>query len=459
MMKLDIQISRQQQKFIDATEDEVLFGGAAGGGKSYGQLIDALLFALKWPGSRQLALRRTYSDLEESLIVQSMEMGLYHQVARYNEAKHRWTFCNGSTLKFGYCDRDASVYQYQSAQYDVVRFDELTHFSKFQYTYIGGRVRGTNPCPKQVKSSTNPGNIGHAWVKERFIDPGVIEKPFDIMLDNGGAVSARFIPAKIRDNPFLFAADPDYQRRLERQGEAQRRMLIDGEWDVLEGRFFTGFRRELHVVEPFPIPRNWRRYAAIDYGLDRFAALFFAVDEQGRAVQVKEFCESDLIVSKAAKELLAMIGPDEEPEAIYAPPDLWNRHSDTGKSTADIFRENGVPLRKASNDRVDGWRNLAEWLEPVQNEFGGETARLRFFSTCRETLHCLPLLQHDPRNPEDVAREPHELTHAPDALHYFLAGRTRPAEALPPPGPRNMLREVRALEQKRRPIGERINVI
>lgn len=432
MTKLEISLSHQQKKFIDAMEDEVLYGGAAGGGKSHGQLVDALLYALRYAGSRQLLLRRTFPELEKSLIQKSFTLN-YLAVATYKKADKRWEFANGSVLEFGYCAADNDVYQYQSAEYDVVRFDELTHFTEFQYTYLGGRVRGANDFPKQIKSSTNPGNIGHAWVKKRFIDPGVVEQSFPVALETGQTVLARFIPAKIKDNPFLLKYDPHYQQRLERQGETQRRMLIDGEWDVLEGRYFTNFRREVHVIPPRELPAAWRRYVSIDYGRDRFAALFFAIDEQGRAIQYREVCESDLIVSQAARLLKERIPAGESIRAFFAPPDLWNKHNDSGKSTAEIFGEHGVRLSRASNDRVSGWRDLAEWLEPFPDEQGELTAGLRFFSTCRETLYCLPLLQHDLHKPEDVANEPHELTHAPDALRYFIAGRPAPAPVKEPP--------------------------
>ena len=149
---------------------ETLFGGAAGGGKSHGQLLDALRFAVVYPGSRQLMLRRTMPELERSLVPAAMR--LYPQsVASYKVSEHRWDFINGSTLEFGYCDAESDVTKYQSAEYDVIRFDELTHFTESQFTYLISRIRGANPYPKQVKSTTNPGGIGHQWVKSRYIDP------------------------------------------------------------------------------------------------------------------------------------------------------------------------------------------------------------------------------------------------------------------------------------------------
>lgn len=168
-LKLSLELTSTQKQFMDADADEVLFGGAAGGGKSYGQLADALLFALRYPKSRQLILRRTFPELEHSIIFTSLQF-YPKRAASYRAAAHTWEFLNGSRVEFGCCAAEKDVLRYQGAEYDVIRFDELTHFTEAQYTYLHSRVRGVNPFPKQVKSSTNPGGPGHAWVKERFID-------------------------------------------------------------------------------------------------------------------------------------------------------------------------------------------------------------------------------------------------------------------------------------------------
>lgn len=152
---MDIQITKKQQKFINSTAFETLFGGAAGGGKSYGQLIDSLLYALKYPKSKQIIFRRTFPDLERSIIRTSLEL-FPREIASYNTSKHTWIFKNGSILDFGYIDNEKDVYQYQSAEYDVIRFDELTHFTEYMYVYMISRCRGANPYPKGLKSSTNP---------------------------------------------------------------------------------------------------------------------------------------------------------------------------------------------------------------------------------------------------------------------------------------------------------------
>lgn len=196
-MKMRLALTKKQKAFIDAREDEVLFGGAAGGGKSFGQVADALIFALRYPGSKQLILRRTFAELDKSLI--RLSLSLYpKEIYSFNSSSHCGKFINGSIIDFGYCAGELDVYQYQSAEYDVVRFDELTHFTESQYLYLISRVRGANDFPKQVKSTTNPGGIGHGWVKARFVDRSE-GKPF--MGEDG--LMRVFIPSLLTDNKFL----------------------------------------------------------------------------------------------------------------------------------------------------------------------------------------------------------------------------------------------------------------
>ena len=423
---MNLSVTVRQKAFLDAGETEVLYGGAAGGGKSYGQVIDALLFALTYPGSRQLLLRRSFPELERSLI--RTARALYPaSVFTYRSGEHSGYFANGSILDFGYLFSEGDVYQYQSAEYDIIRFDELTHFTKFQYLYMISRIRGANGYPKQIKSSTNPGGIGHAWVKERFIDPAPFGTPF---LGEDGSRRI-FLPARIEDNRFLTEKDPDYRRRLESLPSEERRALLHGEWNLFTGQFFSEFRYDLHTCDPFPIPPSWRRYRTLDYGLDRLAVLWIALSPEGRAYVYRELCESNLIISAAAGRIRALTPPEEEIYVTLAPPDLFGRGQESGKSRAALFREEGVAFARSSNDRLAGWMAVKELL----SEAADGLPRLQIFRTCRELCRCLPMLLSDPLRPGDVLTEPHAITHAPDALRGFAVYHTAPAH-LPEAGTR-----------------------
>jgi hypothetical protein len=428
---MKISITKKQEKFIKSDAFETLFGGAAGGGKSYGQLVDALLYALKCPKSKQIIFRSTFADLEKSLIRVSLDIYPL-SIADYNSSKHTWKFNNGSIIDFGYIQYEKDVYQYQSAEYDVIRFDELTHFTEFMYTYMISRCRGANPYPKRIKSSTNPGGVGHTWVKERFIDIGEPNVIHNCKLETGEEVTRIFIPSLVTDNKFMLEYDPDYIKRLDALPEKERKALKYGDWDIYDGMFFPEFKRSIHVIEPFKIPNNWNRYIAMDYGLDMFAVLFIAIDTKGKAYVYNEIHKPNLIVSEAVQTLKSYMRQDKY-KHIYAPPDLWNRNRDTGKSTAELFWEGGIDLTKASNNRIAGWLNVKEWLriKKVRHEQTGELyedSDLKIFSNCLNLIKYLPQLQHDEKEPNDVATEPHEPTHITDALRYFCVSRTAPTK-------------------------------
>ena len=408
---MQISVTRRQLEFIRSTSFETLFGGAAGGGKSYAQLIDALIFALKYPGSKQLVLRRTFPELKRSLIQVSLSLYPTH-IATYGETNHRWKFVNGSIIEFGSCDSENDVTKYQSAEYDVIRFDELTHFTKFQFTYLLSRVRGVNGYPKQVKSSTNPGGIGHGWVKERYIDNMIPGEERD------GKI---FLPARVQDNTFLMKNDPNYIKRLEMLDERSRKALLHGEWDLFEGQYFDEFSNDIHVcVPPDPIPSWWKRYLAIDYGLDMLAALWIALEPNGTAWVYREVYQSGLIISQAAESMIAA-EDGEHIDQRLAPPDLFNRRQETGRSAIDIFAEAGLYFDKAMGERVPGWYAVKEYLRPFEDEQGIRTAKLKISPVCKNLIRTLPLLTTDTVNPNDTANTPHEYTHAPDALRYFAA--------------------------------------
>lgn len=410
--------SRKQEEFLLANTRYVGYGGARGGGKSWAVRTKAKLLALKHAGIRLLIMRRTFPELRENHILPLM--GELAGLAAYRDTDKSFSFPNGSRLKFGYCDTDADVHQYQGQEYDVIFIDEATHFSEFQYTALKACVRGANSFPKRIYLTCNPGGVGHAWVKRLFIDkdylPGEVPDEYT------------FIRAQVYDNRVLLENDPEYLSTLQSLPDDLRRAWLDGDWNVFAGQYFSEWRDAVHVIKPFEIPEWWQRYVSLDYGLDMLAAYWIALDNEGLAYVYRELYQSDLIASEAA-ERIAELGGSEKIIQYLAPPDLWNRRNDTGKSVSEIFSGVGVPLSKVSNDRVNGWMDVHEWLRVFERripEGDGErekVAGLRVFPCCRNLIRTLPLLQHDERNPNDTANTPHELTHAPDAIRYFCAGR------------------------------------
>lgn len=393
------------------------------------QLLDNLVYAVRYPGIKQLILRRTFPELERSLIRTMLDV-YPKKLYRYNTSKHTLTFVNGSLTDFGFCDNENDVYKYQSSEYDVIRLDECTHFTGTMYDYLRTRIRGANEFPKQTKCSTNPGNVGHQYFKARFIDIAPPMTTYTQVNKRTGKESTRlFIPSRVYDNTFLMEKDPEYVERLEElEDENTKRALLDGSWDLYEGQFFPEFERSVHVVDYMP-PRtpDWRIYFTMDYGLDMFAGYFIAVDNHEYGYVLSEIYEPNVIISEAAKMIKARqreLGIKKVDEYL-APSDMWNRRQETAMSVADIFYRNGIRLYKTSRDRIDGWAATKEWMKPFDDEMGIRVAKLRIHNSCVNLIRCIPALQHDPNRPSDVATKPHELTHAPDAIRGFCVYRSR----------------------------------
>lgn len=407
----------KQIEFFKARGRYVAYGGARGGGKSWATRTKAVLLALNNPGIQILLVRRTLSELRNNHIVPLIRLlrtESKEKLASYKEQEKTFVFPNGSRIILGYCDSEKDVLQYQGQSLDVIIMEEATQFTEFQFQCLTECNRLSGMCQTDIKPrfylSCNPGGVGHTWVKRLFIDRDyrAKERPEDYV----------FIPSLVYENEFLMKNDPDYVRNLENLPENRRKAMLMGDWDVFDGQYFEEFDKSIHVCEPFTIPSHWKRYIAIDYGLDMFAVVWVARDTGGNAYVYREVHQPNLIISEAC-ERLKSANQGEKYECIYAPRDLWNRRQESGKSVADIFAEHGIYLVKTSVKRVDGWLAMKEWLHPFETrdiETGEKikSSKMKIFSTCKTLIKNLPQLQIDDKNPDDVATEPHEITHIAD---------------------------------------------
>lgn len=278
------------------------------------------------------------------------------------------------------------------------------------------RLRGRSKFPKQMFLTFNPTYITH-WLKSEFFD--------------NRKSNALVLETTYKDNTFL---DSEACRVLEEFKDTNPYFYMVyalGNWGITGGNYFREFRSDIHVVAPIDIPDYWKRFVTIDYGLDMLAVLWIAVDTHNNAYVYRELYESNLIISDAAKKIKE-INDGEKIDIYYAPPDLWNRRQETGKSAIDIFFDNGLSFIKANNDRVQGWFNVKEWLKTsmVKDEQTGienMEAPLRIFPCCRNLIRCMPQIQTDKDNPNDCSNTPHEITHILDSIRNFCTMRVSPS--------------------------------
>ncbi len=430
----------QQYKAHTTTAFETFYGGAAFGGKSWFLLFEALRHCLVGGrNARAILFRRTYPELEDSLIEESLRV-YPEEIGVYNQQKHMWTFGNGSTLRFRNLEHKKDVDQYRSAQFTLVAFDELSTFQEYQYLYLLSRCRSNDPTIKaRVLSASNPTGIGHGWVKKRFKCGREYQKQgyrpeamFNISLGKSGRKSTVvFIPARATDNVQGMSNDPDYVDRLRLLPIDDQRALIDGDWDIFVGQAFSEWDPTIHICAPFYVPDSWAVFQTMDWGYSTpFWIGWIAVEptHPERYYLIDEWYGARE-TSEGATKGLEMAAPDvrrgiEERERGHdwkvayriAPPDLWSRHGEE-KSTADLFLP--MTFRKAERDRLAGKQMIHTVLR-----VDPDTLKPRFqsFSPCKALNETIGDLVRDEANPEDVdTRQTND--HPYDGLRYGLASR------------------------------------
>ncbi len=465
--------------------DEILYGGAAGGGKTDALLIACIIYADHF-GVPVLFLRKTYPELEQKPIPRSKEL-IPRSMAKYNETKHRWDFYrSGGILQFGSLDKAKDVEKYQSAEYALIAFDELTHFLEFQYIYLMSRNRCSKGNVKsKMISGTNPGSRGHLFVKKRWIDPAKPEVVWETprtpeMVAKGIPAKRRvFIPAKLGDNQILMKADPGYEANLLMLPEQLKKALYDGDWDAFEGQKFSEFSKEIHVIKPFNIPKWWRRWMGHDPGYDNpFYWAWLAVDGDGNVYLYREYARKrddpvkmfyrdqaakvvdlsryrDMVkdeVTEQTKEEEFL----EEVDYICTGKDAWNLSRETSKTYVDYYQEGGIPWAfiPANTDRRFRAQTMHEYLRPFEDpETGKLISKFHVFDTCTEFIETLPALVSDDNDAEKVADDP-KVDNPYDAVGYGLisyhTGQSKPPKEEEPPIARHKNKLARQRQYNRR---------
>ena len=406
-----------QTEFLAADEKDVLYGGAAGGGKSYAMLVDPLRYAHR-KAHRALILRRSMPELRE-LIDKSRE--LYPQAfpgCKFREVEKVWNFPSGAKIEFGFLERDADVYRYQGQAYSWIGFDEITHLpTEFGWNYLASRLRTTDPEIKTyLRCTANPGGIGASWVKKRYVDAYTPNESFL----GGDGLTRKFIPARLTDNPYL-SEDGVYEQMLMSLPPVQRRQLLEGNWDINEGAAFVEFDPDMHIVTPFQIPLTWERIKGIDYGYaSESACIWGAVDRtDGTLIIYRELYRKGL----TGEDLGAIITEMEieDPFSVSGVLDTaaWARTGTTGPTVGESLVRQGHKLRRADKNRIQGKIQIHEYLKVQPSG----RPRLQIFNTCPNLIKELQSIPLDKRNPEDV--DTHAADHAYDALRYLIMSRPR----------------------------------
>lgn len=424
----------KQHEFHAATEFDVLYGGAAGGGKTKALLMDAIRDCDMYPGLRVGAFRRSYPELKESLIAELAQAGFAKKLdAAWNGTEYELRFANGSLIMFRYAKTIEEATRRQGGQYQKLLFDERTLTPPDVVSFLETRLRsGRRDIPVLgIRSGTNPGGAGHGAVKSRFIKP--TNYGAKVITDVRGR-TVRFIPSKLSDNPHV---NPEYAQDLEALDGKLRSAFLDGDWDVFQGQMFPELKRDRHVVAPIELPASWRHYNGVDWGYTApWAVLWAAVDEDGRVWVYREIYKRGVGEADQAKQILEAEANDEQIAARFADDAMWATRGDA-KPIASVYADNGAHLTKAgkgAGSRVNGWQRVHSYLGegPAcahHRAQGWETCpRLHIFSTVTELYRELSDLPHATKgNPEDADTTADD--HASDALRYLLTNLGTGAEA------------------------------
>lgn len=423
---LDYVPTPRQKEFHDATEFDVLYGGAVGGGKTKALVAEAIRACVFYPGIRVGAFRRSYPELKESLLAELLTMSYAKSLgAAWNGSEYDLKFPNGSIIMFRYAETPTDATRRQGGQYQLLIFDERTLTPPDVCAFLESRLRsGRADIPVLgIRSGTNPGGIGHGAVKKKYIDA---TKNGTVITHDDRGRTVRFIPSKLSDNPHL---NPEYATDLKGLPEHLRRAFMTGDWNVFAGQVFQEWGTgEKFIVRPTTLPDSWKRYSGVDWGFTKpWAVVWGAVDEDGRLWIYREIYATQVGEAEQARRILAAEIPGEGISERFADDAMWATRGDA-RPIADIYAENGVHLTKAgkgAGSRVNGWQRIhtymAEGPACAHHRVQGLAAcpMIHVFDTCEKFIETIPALPHAKTgDPEDVDTNADD--HIADALRYMI---------------------------------------
>ena len=460
MSRIDLsQISDKQYKFLSASRKHIGFGGARGGGKSWSVRTKAKILAATYKGIKILIVRRTFPELVNNHINQLIDE--LNGIAKYNKTEKVFKFPNGSTIKFGYCNNDNDLLQYQGAEYDTIFLDEATQLQEMWIKKITACLRGVNDFPKHIYYTCNPGGASHGYFKRLFID-----KQYEAGED---PEDYDFIQALVTDNKALMASQPDYIKQLEALPPKLREAWLYGRWDIFEGQFFEDFRttpdiqkcadagitpeealqqhRWTHVIEPFDLSvgekRGWHIMRSYDFGYNKpFSLGYWAVDYDGVLYRIMEMYGCTQTPDEGVKW-----SPDEQFKRIseferqhpwlkgrkivdsVADPAIWDQSR--GESIAETAAKYGIYFTPGDNNRIPGWMQVHYRLQFDENGY----SRLYVFNNCKAFIRTMPLMMYSETHPEDLDTKLED--HCPDEVRYMCM--SRPISPIIPVEPKKIV--------------------
>ena len=460
MSRIDLsQISDKQYKFLSASRKHVGFGGARGGGKSWSVRTKAKILAATYKGIKILIVRRTFPELVNNHINQLIDE--LNGLAKYNKTEKVFKFPNGSTIKFGYCNNDNDLLQYQGAEFDVIFLDEATQLQEMWIKKITACLRGVNDFPKHIYYTCNPGGASHGYFKRLFID-----KQYE---DGEDPEDYDFIQALVTDNKALMASQPDYIKQLEALPPKLREAWLYGRWDIFEGQFFEDFRttpdiqkcadagitpeealqqhRWTHVIEPFDLSvgekRGWHIMRSYDFGYNKpFSLGYWAVDYDGVLYRIMEMYGCTQTPDEGVKW-----SPDEQFKRIseferqhpwlkgrkivdsVADPAIWDQSR--GESIAETAAKYGIYFTPGDNNRIPGWMQVHYRLQFDENGY----SRMYVFNNCKAFIRTMPLMMYSETHPEDLDTKLED--HCPDEVRYMCM--SRPISPIIPVEPKKIV--------------------